>query len=573
MRVSLAYMTVTLPPQAPKFWPKRLPFHITLPAHSLWVNLDITARRFPNKVALCFFGSAIMFTQLRDETLALAGWLQQRCKVARGDRVLLFMQNCPQFITAYYAILRADAVVVPVNPMNKAEEFAHYITDTGANTVICASDLLPVVQAANEAVGKPLKHIIATRYADALPADSGEDAPPPSMQAMFADTGALPAGVVHLAAAINARLKPAEHLAGPDDLAVMPYTSGTTGHPKGCMHTHATVMHNVVGGAIAGNTSADATVFSILPMFHVTGMMYGMHVPLYTGATVVMIPRWDREVAGRAISKYKITHWTNIPTMIIDMLASPNADKWDLSSLTYIGGGGAAMPEAVAQKLKNQFGLQFIEGYGLSETIAPTHSNPTDRPKLQCLGIPIFGTQAHVVNPDTLQELPAGEVGEIIVRGPQVFKGYWNKPEATQAAFVQYNGAQFFRTGDLGRVDEDGYFFLTDRLKRMINAAGFKVWPAEVEALLYKHPDIAEACIIGAPDQYRGETVKAVVVLREHARGRVAEAALTDWARAHMAAYKAPKTVQFVDALPKSGTGKVMWRALQEKEWAKGGDE
>ncbi|MGL4575959.1 MAG: long-chain fatty acid--CoA ligase [Burkholderiaceae bacterium] len=553
----------------PKFWPKRLPFHLTLPAHSLWTNLEITARRYPDKAALRFFGNVFTYQRLLDDTVALAGYLQQQCGVKRGDRVLLFMQNCPQFITAYYAILRADAVVVPVNPMNKADEFAHYITDTGASTVICSADLLPVVDAANAACGQPLKHLIATRYADALPeVPVPDDAPPPAMQAMFTSTGALPAHAMHMSAAIKARLAPSPHLAAPDDLAVMPYTSGTTGFPKGCMHTHATVMHNVIGGAVAGGTSADATVFSILPMFHVTGMMYGMHVPIYTGATVVMIPRWDREVAGNAISKYKITHWTNIPTMIIDMLASPNVGKWDLSSLAYIGGGGAAMPEAVAQKLKEQFGLQFIEGYGLSETIAPTHSNPTDRPKLQCLGIPIFDTQAHVVNPDTLQELPPGEVGEIIVRGPQVFKGYWGKPEATKAAFVEFRGEQFFRTGDLGRTDEDGYFFITDRLKRMINASGFKVWPAEVEALLYKHPDIAEACIIGAPDEYRGETVKAVVVLRDHAKGRVTDAAIIDWARAHMAAYKVPKRVQFVQALPKSGSGKVMWRALQEQEWA-----
>ncbi|MFM2399472.1 MAG: Long-chain-fatty-acid-CoA ligase [Pseudomonadota bacterium] len=553
----------------PKFWTKRLPFHLTLPAHSLWTNLEITARRYPAKAALRFFGNVFTYQRLLDDTVALAGYLQQQCGVKRGDRVLLFMQNCPQFITAYYAILRADAVVVPVNPMNKADEFAHYITDTGAGTVVCSADLLPVVEAANAACGQPVKHLITTQYADALPeVPVPDDAPPPAMQAMFEGTGALPAHVMHMASAINAHLAPSPHLAGPDDLAVMPYTSGTTGFPKGCMHTHATVMHNVIGGAVGGGISADATVFSILPMFHVTGMMYGMHVPIYTGATVVMIPRWDREVAGNAISKYKITHWTNIPTMIIDMLASPNVSKWDLSSLAYIGGGGAAMPEAVAQKLKDQFGLQFIEGYGLSETIAPTHSNPTDRPKLQCLGIPVFGTQAYVVNPDTLEELPPGEVGEIIVRGPQVFKGYWGKPEATKAAFVQFRGEQFFRTGDLGRTDGDGYFFLTDRLKRMINASGFKVWPAEVEALLYKHPDIAEACIIGAPDEYRGETVKAVVVLRDHAKGRVGESAIIDWARAHMAAYKVPRRVQFVGSLPKSGSGKVMWRALQEQEWA-----
>jgi fatty-acyl-CoA synthase len=227
------------------------------------------------------------------------------------------------------------------------------------------------------------------------------------------------------------------------------------------------------------------------------------------------------------------------------------------------------MPQAVAERLKTQFGLSYLEGYGLSETMAPTHSNPADRPKLQCLGVPTFNTDARVVDPVTLQELPPNEVGEIIVRGPQVFKGYWGKPDATREAFIQFEGETYFRTGDLGRMDEEGYFFITDRLKRMINASGFKVWPAEVENLLYKHPAVQEACIIGTRDAYRGETVKAVVVLRTDAKGKTTPEEIIEWAKEHMAAYKYPRVVEFVDALPKSGTGKVMWRQLQETENAR----
>jgi fatty-acyl-CoA synthase len=287
---------------------------------------------------------------------------------------------------------------------------------------------------------------------------------------------------------------------------------------------------------------------------------------VYSGSTIVLMPRWDRELAGRLLSHYKVTHWTAIPTMVIDLFASPNYKNFDLSSLRNIGGGGAAMPQAVAQRLLDEFGLTFAEGYGLTETAAPSHSNPPERAKLQCLGIPYFGTDSRVIDPISFEELPVGEAGEIIVHGPQVFKGYWRHPEATAAAFIEFEGKRFFRTGDLGRMDEEGYFFITDRLKRMINASGYKVWPSEVELLLFKCPLVQEACIIAAKDEYRGETVKAVVVLRSEAVGKVQPQDIIDWAREHMAAYKVPKIVEFVDHLPKSGSGKVMWRLLQDQE-------
>jgi fatty-acyl-CoA synthase len=291
-----------------------------------------------------------------------------------------------------------------------------------------------------------------------------------------------------------------------------------------------------------------------------------MHSGIYLGATLVLMPRWDRELAGRLISLWRVTHWTNIPTMVIDLLASPNFDKFDLKGLVHIGGGGAAMPQAVAQRLLELYGLRYCEGYGLTETAAPSHSNPPDAPKQQCLGVPFVSTDARIVDPETLQELPQGESGEIVIHGPEVFNGYWKRPDATDSAFFELEGKRFFRSGDLGRVDEDGYFFITDRLKRMINASGFKVWPAEVEALMFKHPAIQEACIISSRDSYRGETVKAVVVLRASHKGVVVEQDIIDWCRQNMAVYKAPTQVQFVDVLPKSGSGKVMWRLLQEAE-------
>jgi len=554
-----------------KIWPRRLPRQLVLPATTLWFNVEVAATRYPDKPAYLFFGKPLTYAELRRQAESIAGWLQS-VGVGKGDRVAVFMQNCPQFAAAYYGIVRADAVVVPVNPMNRAEEFQHYITDAQTKVVICTADLAGIVASANAAVpeAQRLKQVLVTRYTDAMPegAPDPADAPPPAMDAWLRSDPDLPAGHLRWTDVLAKNLVPGPHTAQPDDLVLLPYTSGTTGLPKGCMHTHRTLMANAVGGGLWSSASAESCSLAVVPMFHITGMMYGVVGNIFVGNTSVVMPRWDRELAGRMISKYSVTHWTCIPTMIIDLFGSPNYKNFDLTSLTYLSGGGAAMPQAVAQRLLDEFGLTFAEGYGLTETAAPTHANLPERAKLQCLGIPIYGVDSRVVDPLTLKEMPVGEVGEIITRGPMIFKGYWNHPEATRDAFVEFEGETFFRTGDLGRMDDEGYFFMTDRLKRMINASGYKVWPAEVEMLLYKHPAVQEACIIAARDAYRGETVKAVVVLRAEARGKTAPEDITNWARANMAAYKVPKIVQFVDALPKSGSGKVMWRLLQDQEAA-----
>jgi fatty-acyl-CoA synthase len=554
-----------------KFWPKRVPRSITPPQTPLWDNLAISAKRYPDKAALVFFGSTITYIELLQKAEQLAAYLCQ-LGVKKGDRVVLNMQNCPQLIIAHWAILRANAVVVPVNPMNRAEELKHYITDPDAKVAITTGDLAAELALANGALEPSLRlnHLIVTQFTDAFDAQvEGEDAPPAAWSDWLLTKHALPplqSGSVHAwLDAIACQDNPPKLTVKPADLAILPYTSGTTGLPKGCMHTQASIMHNAVASNLWGNGSAEAVSLVVVPMFHITGMVSVMHANIYIGATLVLMPRWDRDLAGRLISRYQVTHWTNIPTMVIDLMGSPNFEKFDLNSLVNIGGGGAAMPQAVAQRLFDQFGLRYVEGYGLTETAAPSHSNPPDAPKQQCLGIPFMGVDSRVIDPDTLAEMPQGEAGEIIMNGPQIFSGYWKRPNATKAAFIEKDGKSFFRSGDLGRIDEDGYFFITDRLKRMINASGFKVWPAEVEALMFRHPAIQEACIISTQDAYRGESVKAVVVLRGTHKSTT-EQEIIDWCRANMAVYKMPRTVQFVDALPKSGSGKVMWRLLQDAE-------
>ena len=558
-----------------RFWPARLPHAISTPNTSLWDNLDTSARRFPNKTALIFLGTPLSYADLKAQVDTLAAHLQS-LGVQKGDRVVLNMQNCPQLVIAHFAILRANAVVVPVNPMNRAEELKHYITDPDARVALTTADLAADLASASNQVpaGQGLAHMVVTHFTDAFdPKVTGDDAPPPAWHDWLFTRHALPTlngGEAHSwQDALACTATPGPVLVGPEDLAVLPYTSGTTGLPKGCMHPHRTLMHNAIAASMWGNGTHENVSLLAVPMFHITGMTTVMHAGIYLGATLVLMPRWERELAGRLISKWQVTHWTNIPTMVIDLLASPNFDKFNLKSLVSIAGGGAAMPQAVAQRLFELYGLRYAEGYGLTETAAPSHNNPPDNPKQQCLGIPFMSTDARVVDPETLKELPVGESGEIVIHGPEVFNGYWKRPDATASAFFELDGKRFFRSGDLGRVDEDGYFFMTDRLKRMINASGFKVWPAEVEALMFKHPAIQEACIISTRDNYRGETVKAVVVLREAHKGQVSEQDIIAWCRDNMAVYKAPTQVQFVDVLPKSGSGKVMWRALQEAEGEK----
>jgi len=547
-------------------WPPALPLHLTVPQTNVFYNAEVSAARFPDKPFIVFYDTPITFREFRDEAERIAGFLQHECGVKAGDRVLLYMQNSPQWILAFYGILRANAVVVPVNPMNRTEELRHYVRDSGATTAIVAQDLLDQLlplHGGELGSERGLRNLIVATYSDFIKRPTDLRVPDFVSEPRRSLTRD---GVVSWTSMLERDLAPGALTRGPDDLCVMPYTSGTTGQPKGCMHTHRSLMSTLVGGVQWFERTQDAVYLSVLPLFHVTGLVGSMNGPLYVGATIVLLPRWDRDTAALCMQRYRVNTWQAITTMLVDFLSNPRLAEFDLSSLRIVRGGGAAMPEAVAHKLHELTGRHYIEGYGMSETMAATHINPMQRPKAQCLGIPVFDVDARVVDPVTLLEVPQGGTGEIIVYGPQVMRGYWNDTAATALAFVELDGKRFLRTGDLAMVDADGYYFMVDRLKRMINASGYKVWPAEVEALMYRHPSILEACVIAARDPKRGETVKALVVLKESHRGKVSEQQIIDWAHDHMAVYKSPRIVEFVTSLPKSGSGKVQWRELQEKE-------
>ncbi len=538
-------------------WPKRRPKEIPIPVTNLALNLATSAQRYPQQPAIVYYDTPLSYARVWREVEALAGYLQTHAGVAAGDRVLLFMQNSPQFAIAYYAIVRANAVVVPLNPMLVADELAAYLEDSGAKVAVIGQELLDKLR---PYAPDPLATVVVAAYSDYVERETRLSLPP----AVAAPRAPLSAPFTAWADALAANAVPGPVTTGADDVCLLPYTSGTTGKPKGCVHTHRSVQTTAVSVIGWGASPAGVRILSVLPYFHVTGMTLDLNAAFFGGWTLIMTTRWDAPTALSLIERYECAALTAISAMVVDLLANPAFRPEKIASLAHLGGGGAPLPAAVGEQLSGRLGLSYIEGYGLTETISMTHSNPSDRPKLQCLGIPTFGVDSRVIDPDSARELPQGETGEIVIAGSQVMREYWNQPEATAEAFIELDGKRFFRTGDLGYIDPEGYFFMVDRLKRMINVAGFKVWPAEVETQLFAHPAIKEACVIASLDPRRGEQAKALVVLREGAHASAEE--IQAWARERMAPYKIPAAIEFVATLPRGGTGKVAWRELQEAD-------
>jgi fatty-acyl-CoA synthase len=558
----MANLTFHTGSESPR-WPSDFDPHLPFPEGNAFHNLARSAGRHPHRPAMHYYGQTYSYAELLDSVTALAGFLQQQCGVKRGDRVLLDMQNSPQFVIAFHAIMRADAVVVPANPMNLPGELDYLASDSGARVALIGDELV------GRFVGlapSRLDHVIVARYADAAPDPCFDPVP----EVMRRPRAVLPQSrFVEFDKALAARCAPGPVEAESDELAVMPYSSGTTGKPKACMHRHSAITFTAAAQARWYGIDETSVMTSFMPMFHVAGMQASMSAGIYAGAALVIMTRWDRDLIPDLFIRHRVTWWSAAPTMIVDVLASARFSDETFAHLTVLTGGGASMPAAVAERLLDRYNLRFCEGYGLTETISATHINPIGAPKPQCLGLPIFDTASLVVDPETMKELPAGEIGEILVAGPQVMAGYWQRPEATAETFAEIDGRSYLRTGDLGYVDNEGYFFIVDRLKRMINVSGYKVWPAECETLLYRHPGVHECCVISAPDPYRGETVKALISLKPEYCGKVSDIDVADFARTVMAAYKVPRMIEFVETLPRSGSNKIDWRKLQEAEWSK----
>ena len=530
-------------------WPGWLPHSLPPSAHPVLYNLDQAVDTAPDRTAIWYYGRRISFRQLAAEVRGLAGFLHDRLGIGAGDRVAIYMQNAPQFVVAYYAVLAANAVIVPVNPMCRRAELRYILQDSGTRAIIHGAELAEEVMAVHVECGQP--GLVSARYRDY--AMDGRDFP-----GEFADPAPATTATSWAEALAEGCEAPA-HDRRPEDWCIIPYSSGTTGQPKGCLHTHASVNAVIFAYPRWIGVTAGSRLLATLPLCHVTGMQHSMNLPILTNSTIYLMTRWNPALAARLIEEERIEHWRSITTMMIDFMSLPGIEDVDVSSLKTIGGGGAQMPAGIARKMSELIGLDYIEAYGLSETIAPTHINPVQAPKQQCLGIPIFDVDSRIVNPETLEELGPGETGEIVIHGPQVFQGYWQRPDETEAAFLALDGKRFLRTGDIGYMDDEGYFFFVDRLKRMINVSGYKIWPAEIEAILHGHPDVKEACIVADPDPRTGEAVRAVIVPHNDPLN---VPGLVEWCRQNMAAYKIPRRFEFRDDLPRSGTGKVIWRDL-----------
>ncbi|KAB0499144.1 long-chain-fatty-acid--CoA ligase [Pseudomonas vancouverensis] len=535
--------------------------HPSLPITPVQEGLAVNARRYPDKLAIEFYGQAISYNVLQDRVLRLAGYLTESLAVKPGDRVLVDMQNSPSFVVAFYAVLAADAVVVPVNPMNLESELRWLIEDSGAKVVIAAQDIAEAFSALLEQ--GVFNHLVLACYSDDLPITCKE----PIADFLIAPRQEpFSPAVSTLAQACDHPRIRRDALRKGEDLAMLVYTSGTTGHPKGCMLSHRAVNAQLVALEHWNHWSCGAMVLATAPFFHVTGLCGSMLLPLALGASVVILPRWDRSVAMDWIESRGITHWTAIPTMVIDLLGLDGIERRNFSSIQLIGGGGTAMPNAVAKRLQTLTGLCYQEGWGMSEVCGAIHLNPPGAVKPQCLGIAMFDVDTRIIDIDGGAQLYGGEQGEIVTRCPTLFSGYWNNPQATFEALVELDGRLFLRTGDIGSFDCEGYLFMAERLKRMINVSGYKVWPSEVENMLYQHPAIQEACVIAGRATDGRETVKALVVRKSSALEPLDAERLMSWSRQQMAAYKIPRLIEFVDALPKSATGKIQWRELQNLE-------
>jgi long-chain acyl-CoA synthetase len=525
------------------------------PKISLPELLDRTVERQSERVATIFMGGRLRYRQIKDQADRVAAGLQQ-LGIQPGDRVALMLPNVPQFVVTFYGILRAGATVVPTNPLYTRSELAHQLADAGAVAVVTMDQLFPTLQ---EAIAETeVRSIIVAGLSQVLPFYLR---PGYALKQWRAGKTEVKRGgiVTRFEDLLSARPSATPQI-DPNGIAVLQYTGGTTGESKGAMLSHRNLLVNAIQAYNwQGSPDADqATILCAAPFFHVYGLTVGMNLAIVAGATMLLVPRFIPAEVARVAEKYKPQLFPGVPTMYIALANQPGFSAKQFGSLHTCISGAAALPLEVQRRFREVSDVTIAEGYGLTEASPVTHCNPIAtglRPGT--VGVPFPDTNAMITDPETWEPLPAGTLGEITVSGPQVMQGYWNRPEET--AVVLRNG--WLHTGDLGMVDEDGYFTIVDRKKDMIDASGFKVYPREVEDVLYAHPAIKEAAVVGVPHPYRGETVKAVIVLKGDAEATEEE--ICSFCRDELAIYKVPKVVEFRTELPKSLVGKVLRRVLR----------
>jgi long-chain acyl-CoA synthetase len=518
--------------------------------------------RNPDGDAVRYFDGRITLRELDEQSDAFAVGLLDHGLTA-GDRVALYLQNVPQFVIALLGTWKAGAVAVPINPMNRGRELELLLTDSGARVLVCLHDLYRDVAA--EVVGRTaVRTVVTTSELEHQTRDDPRAFGGSARTSGTAhdDTGRPDMG--ELIARFRGQAPPPVSFT-PDDIAFLTYTSGTTGPPKGAMNTHRNVVFNSQAYRGWCGLTADDVVLGVAPLFHITGLIAGITTALLLGAPLVLFHRFEPALVIDVIREERPTFTVGSITVFIALMNAPNAERDALASLEKIWSGGAPIPPSTVKAFSATFGQYIHNIYGLTETTSPSHGVPegAEAPVDEAsgalsVGVPIYNTVVRILGDDG-EELPPGEIGEIVTSGPQVVPGYWKKPDETERAIP--GGA--LHTGDVGYMDADGWFYIVDRKKDQINAGGYKIWPREVEDVLYEHEAVREAAVVGVPDPYRGETVKAYVSLRP---GRSAdEAELIAFCRERMAAYKYPRQVEFLDEIPKTVTGKLLRRELRAR--------
>jgi long-chain acyl-CoA synthetase len=491
----------------------------------------------------------------------------------KGERVAIFLPNMPQFVLSYFGILKAGGVVVPCSPLYKPKELEFQLKDSGSSFVVAASDIVKGndLFASVEASRRRLDiKVITASLTDYLPSAKR------ALAGLAGVKNARRAGIAATFTDLVKKNPPLSKSAAVDprrDVAVLQYTGGTTGVAKGAMLTHANLFLNAAVIAAWLPLVRDDIALGVLPFFHIYGMTAAMNAPLYSGASMVLLPRFEVGAVLKTIQREKITSFCGVPTMYIAVINHPEVAKFSLRTVGACISGGAALPTAVMKRFGELTGGALVEGYGLSEASPVTHCNPTGEGALVkegSIGVPIPLTDAEVVELDNPSNvLGVGEVGELAVKGPQVMLGYWNNRAETEAVLTADG---WLLTGDIAKMDADGYFYIVDRKKDMIDVSGLKVYPREVEELLFTHPGVKEAAVVGMPDPYRGESVHAYIVLKPESRDKVTADDIIQFCRKNLASYKAPRKVTFVDELPKTLVGKVLRRRLKEAQAAGSGD-
>ncbi|WP_233575773.1 AMP-binding protein [Noviherbaspirillum saxi] len=514
------------------------------------------ARTQPDKPAYIWYGNTLSYAELDRLSDRFAARLHG-LGVKQGDRVVLFLQNCPQYAIAHFGIQKLGAIVSPCSPLFKKHELEYQVGDLGAEVIVAADNLYPVVQEVLDRT--QLRHVFLTSYGDFLPTEPTIDVPSEIRIPKQRVDGTLDL-LDALREAVGEAPSPVLAM---DDVVLMTYTSGTTGMPKGAMLTYRNALFKTAGATYAAGVDSSTVTLAIAPLYHIAGMLMGLNVTIYTGATAVLMYRFDPAPVLQAIDRYQISHWYSIAPMNVAVMQVPGADKYNLRSLKVnpCTSFGITLTQVLADQWRDFTGgcQTFEAAYGLSETHTCDTCTPRDAIKWGTQGKLLPGVECRIVDQQSGAALPFGEMGEITLRSAGNFKGYWNKPDATAASLRD----GWVYTGDMGTLDADGYLTFSGRFKEMIKVSGYSVFPEEVETILIKHPAVRQAAVIGIPDPNKGEVIKAVIVRKPEASATTVEDIIA-WSREQMSAYKVPKTVEFREELPATGTGKVLRRLLKD---------